>query len=158
MTALGLAACSSPSAPDAELANDELDDPLPPLNERPDTRSCRLDGTAAGALPRLTAVPLEGITFTDAVQILPAPTNGLWVVEARGRIWSYDPTSDESARLVVDLSDRVDCCASRGLLAADWEAESGLFVHYHRAVEPERTRVARLSFVTSGERSGAVAE
>ncbi|HVH98830.1 MAG TPA: hypothetical protein VM869_08970, partial [Enhygromyxa sp.] len=73
-------------------------------------------------------------------------TVGLWVVESRGRIWSIHPASDDSPTLVVDLGDRVDCCASRGLLAAAVGPGPELFVHYHRADAPDRTRVARLSY------------
>jgi uncharacterized repeat protein (TIGR03806 family) len=153
--ALALTACSPVSSPDVDDGEtgappedlpDDDDEPLPPLSERPDVRSCRLDGTAAGALPRLTTSPIDGLTFSDAVQILPAPTSGLWVVEAGGRIWSIDPATDTPAELVVDLSDRVDCCASRGLLAAAIGPGPELFVHYHRADQPNRARVARLSF------------
>ncbi|MFO7567502.1 MAG: PQQ-dependent sugar dehydrogenase [Enhygromyxa sp.] len=124
----------------------EGDDPLPPLGPRPDTRSCRLDGTAADALPRLEAVIVEGPSFAEAAQILAAPDAGLWVVEAGGRIWSIDPAQGEPPSLVLDVGDRVDCCSSRGLLAAALGPGPELFIHYHRATTPERTRVARLSF------------
>lgn len=156
VTALALAACSTPSVSDddaetsgdetsdGETSGDDPDEPLPPLTPRPDAQSCRLAGTAAGALPRLRAEPVVGPSFPKAVQILAAPEAGVWVVEADGRIWSVDPDLDEP-ELVVDLSDRVDCCNSRGLLAAALGPGPELFVHYHRAVDPERTRVARLS-------------
>src|SRR5690606_20460251 len=104
------------------------------------------DGTAAGALPRLRAAIVEGPSFARAAQILAAPESGLWVIESDGRIWSIDPERGQPAQLVIDLSDRVDCCRSRGLLAAALGPGPELFVHYHRAVDPERTRVARLSF------------
>lgn len=143
---------SEPDETDTDTGSDDAseepdgDDPLPPLRERPQVRSCQLDGTAAGALPRLTAVTVGQQSFAKAIQILPGPSVGLWVVEADGRIWSVDPAGDQPPELVVDLSDRVDCCESRGLLAAALGPGPELFVHYHAASNPNRTRVARLSF------------
>jgi uncharacterized repeat protein (TIGR03806 family) len=160
VTALALA-CSSPTEPEqagetggesGETGDedDEDDEPLAPLSPRPDERICRLDGTAAGALPRLDTVTVDGLSFPAAVQILAAPDSGLWVIESDGRIWSIDPEpapgDPPTVELVVDLSDRVDCCESRGLLAAALGPGPELFVHYHRAIDPERARVARLSF------------
>lgn len=161
---LALAACSSPSSSGDRDKTDETgetgeqpegvsDEPLAPLGPRPNTQTCRVEGTAAGAVPRLEAEVIDGPNFSDAIQIIADPNAGLWVVEASGRVWSIDPADEQAGdptpKLVVDLSERVDCCASRGLLAvalAPGPDPSALFVHYHRASDPNKTRLARLSF------------
>src|SRR5690606_12129563 len=97
---LALAACTSPSSSgddetgetgetgDEPAASDE---PLTPLGPRPNTQTCRIEGTPAGAVPRLEAERIDGPIFSDAAQIVADPNAGLWVIEASGRIWSIDP-------------------------------------------------------------------
>ncbi|PRQ04718.1 Soluble aldose sugar dehydrogenase YliI precursor [Enhygromyxa salina] len=158
LASLVCAACSPAGAVDdgggddetGETGGETTDESLPALGPRPSTRSCVLEGTAADALPRLIAEPLDrGPSFDEAAQLLAAPGSGMWVVEARGRVWSVAPDESLEPSLVVDLSARVDCCDSRGLLAvalAPGPDPGELFVHYHDAAWPERTIVARMSY------------
>ena len=153
--ALLLAGCSQPGPDDGSTHDGPslLDEIVPSLEPRPPTPSCSLSGTAADALPRLVAegAPSSEASFPGAVALLPGLEQGLWIAESSGRVWSWVPGEppEPIPKLIVDLSDRVDCCASRGLLAIarrPGPAPSEIFVHYHRADDPERTRVVRLSF------------
>lgn len=131
--------CPGPDAPEDPAGRDPA---MPIPTGRLDADTCRLSGTAPESLPRLTTEPLGGQPFADVQALVFEPGGRLLVAEAAGRVWAVYVQTQQTT-LVADLRDRVDSQQSRGLLAiAPTSAE--LFVHYHRADDPLRTRVARM--------------
>ncbi|MFV8752028.1 PQQ-dependent sugar dehydrogenase [Nannocystaceae bacterium ST9] len=127
----------------------EVDDEssLPPLEPRPSTIACTMQGTPAGALPRLRAEsPAAGEPFVDPVGLLGDPDGeGLLVVERGGAIWRVDGEGAREPQPWLDLSSEVAGSPTRGLLALAI-GEGWIYAYFHRALAPQRTRVVRIPF------------
>ena len=96
----------------------------------------------------------DGRVFDFPVELLPWPAGGLAVVERRGEIRAYDPSGANPPRPILDLSDRIDTFATRGMLTAaldpDFDQFPFLYVYYHLADPDNRQQddpqvVGRLS-------------
>ncbi len=126
------------------------EDSLPPLEPRPTTNTCTMQGTAAGALPRVSAEPIAELEpFVEAQQILADPDgDGLLVVEAGGRVWRVDEAGQREGEPWLDLASEVAGSPTRGLLALAL-AEGWVYAHFHRALTPQRTRVVRIPFAVA---------
>jgi uncharacterized repeat protein (TIGR03806 family) len=129
-------------------------DELPPLNPRPSTQSCLVEGTLAEAMPRVTAeVAFADVTFDQPLQMLPDGSGLLLVAERSGAIRSLpeDPQAS-SSEMWLDLQGRA---ATGGMLSfaldPDYANNGHVFAYFIETEQPFRTTVVRYGLGMDGK-------
>jgi uncharacterized repeat protein (TIGR03806 family) len=151
--ALWLPACEDDD-PQAPPPAKRVIDELPPLNPRPQTQSCRVEGTLAEAMPRVTAeLAFANVSFDEPTQMVPDGSGLLLVAERSGTIRSLaDDPATNSTDMWFDLRSRI---APGGMLsfalAPDYGTSGDLFVYFIETEQPFRTTVVRFSLGMDGK-------